>query len=297
VALIGSGSAIICWTDSRNGQTDLYAQQESSSGSGWLVDGLPVCRAPGYQFYPVMIGDLHGGAIVAWDDNRAADADIYVQRVNGMGTPLWPVDGAALCTAANNQGEPVIVGDFASGVICAWADDRGIPEDIYVQRADSSGVSQWGTNGLPLCEANGSQLEPVIASDGAGGAIAAWADSRTAAWDIYANHIPADGGVAAVQPSLPRPRLRILDPIPNPTADATMLRLILPASRAVTARVFSADGRVVRTLAEGRELPAGPVALRWDGRDLANKRVSSGIYWLRIDAGGESGSRRVLIVH
>lgn len=51
----------------------------------------------------------------------------------------------------------------------------------------------WGACGVSLCTATGSQGSAAIVSDGAGGAIVAWADSRSGIDDIYARRITAAG--------------------------------------------------------------------------------------------------------
>jgi len=45
----------------------------------------------------------------------------------------------------------------------------------------------------PLCTATGTQQNPAIVTDGAGGAIVTWVDCRSGACRIYAQRISADG--------------------------------------------------------------------------------------------------------
>ena len=59
-------------------------------------------------------------------------------------------------------------------------------------------VAAWPTDPLvnvPLCTATGNQYSPTSVSDGAGGAIVAWYDSRSGTYDIYAQWISAGGTV------------------------------------------------------------------------------------------------------
>lgn len=53
----------------------------------------------------------------------------------------------------------------------------------------------WPADGVPLVTAAGLQGEPHLASDGAGGAFAAWTDCRNSftQCDIYGQHVSADG--------------------------------------------------------------------------------------------------------
>lgn len=47
--------------------------------------------------------------------------------------------------------------------------------------------------GLPVCTDPGSQRSPQAVSDGAGGAIVAWADSRSGTQDHYVQRLSAAG--------------------------------------------------------------------------------------------------------
>ena len=81
---------------------------------------------------------------------------------------------------------------------------------------------------------------------------------------------------------------------PNPTAGAATLRLELPRTARVDARVFDASGRQVRTLVD-RVLAAGSHPLVWDGCDGAGRSVAAGIYWIRARAEGRQLSERMVL--
>lgn len=51
----------------------------------------------------------------------------------------------------------------------------------------------------------------------------------------------------------------------------------------VRTQLFDIQGRLVRTLSDGR-LPAGDHLLRWDGRVAGGSAAASGVYWLRVQA-------------
>jgi hypothetical protein len=81
IAPDGFGGAVIAWPDGRAGDCDIYAQRVSASGAPiWEPDGLPVCTAAREQFFPEIVPDGDGGAIVAWQDFRGgAHYDIYAE--------------------------------------------------------------------------------------------------------------------------------------------------------------------------------------------------------------------------
>jgi hypothetical protein len=184
----------------------------SSARAAWpsnSFDAVPVCTAAGDQLLVHGVSDGAGGTIVVWTDSRGASVDIFVQRLDNAGTPLWTANGVTLCSAAGTQTRPVIVSDGAGGAIIAWQDDRAVGvtgTDIFAQRVNAAGTALWPADGVALCTAADAQTltnlaserrgSNAIVSDGAGGAIVVWQDNRTIAVtgaDIYAQRVSAAG--------------------------------------------------------------------------------------------------------
>jgi hypothetical protein len=149
------------------------------------------------QVAPGITSDGAGGVIITWQDYlNGSNSDIYAQRINSAGEVQWNANGVAISTAANNQLYPTIVSDGAGGAVITWYDSRnGSNNDIYAQRINSAGVAQWTANGVAISTAANDQLNPTIASDGAGGAIITWYDYRGGGSDIYAQRINSAGVV------------------------------------------------------------------------------------------------------
>jgi hypothetical protein len=174
----------------------LLARCVTPAHAAWPHDpnvNLPLCTATGLQQAQAIIPDGAGGAFVAWNDSRGSSADIYVQRISATGVAQWTADGVALCTAAGGQYYPLLVSDGAGGVIVTWQDQRGASADVYVQRVSGAGEALWTADGVALCTATNAQTHPVITTDGAGGAILTWQDSRTGGVDTYAQRVSAAG--------------------------------------------------------------------------------------------------------
>ncbi|MDP1675819.1 MAG: T9SS type A sorting domain-containing protein [Bacteroidota bacterium] len=136
----GSGGAIITWTDYRSGTSyDIYAQKISVSGVVlWAANGVAISTTTGEQFYPAIISDGSGGAIITWTDFRSGtNYDIYTQRINTAGTVQWKANGEPVSTATGSQQYSTIVSDGFGGAIITWIDFRnGTNYDIYAQRVD-----------------------------------------------------------------------------------------------------------------------------------------------------------------
>jgi hypothetical protein len=174
-----------------------------------------VCTFPSGPDYPRIASDGAGGAFVVWRDFRNdSDGDLYIQRIATGFTiaPSWPIDGIPVTSAPRAQGVAGgLAPDGAGGVIVVWQDHRDVfttRRDIYAQRvmADGTIATGWPADGLPVCTHAADQVDPRIASDGAGGAIIVWEDYRAggaygdgdiASGDIYALRVRPDGTTAS----------------------------------------------------------------------------------------------------
>jgi len=190
-----SGGAIITWQDGRSGNYDIYAQRINNAGvPEWTANGVTVCAAAFTQYATQIVSDSSGGAIITWQDYRSGNYDIYAQRINSAGATQWTTNGVAVCTAANFQGSPQLVSDGSGGAIITWGDLRSGNYDIYAQRINNAGATQWTDNGVAICTAARDQYDPQLVSDGSGGAIITWYDNRSGInYDIYAQGVSASG--------------------------------------------------------------------------------------------------------
>lgn len=192
----GSGGAIIVWFDYRSGKgEDIYAQRMDASGNPvWQKNGIPICTADGTQWYPKLVSDGSGGAIIAWDDGRISSSDynIFAQRVGASGKTLWQKDGVPVCTAPNNQ-EHLDLMASDDGAILAWNDSRSGSSQIYAQKINHDGNALWQKDGVLACSSTQPQEDPKLASDGEGGAMVVWLDGRGEYNCLFGQHLLADG--------------------------------------------------------------------------------------------------------
>jgi hypothetical protein len=192
----GNGGAIIIWLDYRNANADIFAQKISSEGVvQWTTDGVAICTHSSVQYYPQIISDGDGGAIITWYDDRNGEEDIFAQKISSGGVVQWTTDGVAVCTNTGEQLYPQLASDGNNGAIITWVDDRSTNYDIYAQKINSAGEAQWTGNGVVVCNAAYEQGDPVIISDGNNGAIISWSDYRidNSTSDIYAQRINSAG--------------------------------------------------------------------------------------------------------
>lgn len=176
IAADGMGGAIVTWADTRGADTDIYAQRIDRTGADfWQEDGLPVCVLAGQQREPRIVSDGAGGAVIVWEDGRpgALDIDLYGQRLDPVGNPMWGSGGAQMTGAAASQRIEALAADGAGNLIGVWNDERRgtVATDTYAQRLDGR-YGEWGRP-EPIAE---SALD--LPSDEGGQVIVRWDASQ-----------------------------------------------------------------------------------------------------------------------
>jgi FlgD Ig-like domain len=136
-------------------------------------------------------------------------------------------------------------------------------------------------------------LDPSLPSGGGGSLNLAGVQSATR----LAQAMPTDvESASAPVPQMAAPGAPSVEAArPNPFGDETEVAYALPTATRATLRVYSASGRLVRTLVDS-EMPAGVHRARWDGRDTEGRSAGSGIYFLRFSAGGVARTSRIMLL-
>ena len=196
VATDGNSGSIITWMDKRNGKYEIFAQRMNPSGNAmWTPNGIPICTQDS-NFYPMIVSDGIGGAIIAWQSYRGSNlGDIYAQRINSSGAVQWTLNGVPICVVVFEQDTISMVSDGFGGAILTWQDYRSNTgnSQIYAQRVNSSGAILWTANGVGVCTHAAPARGPKLINDGSGGAFITWADHRAGNYDIYTQRISASG--------------------------------------------------------------------------------------------------------
>ena len=192
---IAGGGAYFVWEDNRGitnvlDSPDLYAQRVASGGSlSWAANGVAVCTSSGTQMKPSGAPDGSGGLLVAWQDTRTFDTDIFVQRFNAAGTAQFAANGIAAFSNPGVQVGALILHSDAGGPFVFWNEKRNGQYDIRARKFNSDGTP--ATASVLICSAAGHQGLNAVIDDGAGGAIVAWIDRRGSSDDLYAQRVDA----------------------------------------------------------------------------------------------------------
>ena len=194
----GAGGAIVTWQDYRSGNYDIYAQRISAGGAvQWTANGVALCTAAGSQYYPTIVSDGAGGAIVTWYDDRSGTTTTStpsgsrpLARSSGRPT-AWPSAPPPAISTTPPSSRTARAGPSSPGRTTAAATTTSTPSGSRPPARSSGRPTAWPSAPPPAIS-----TYPTIVSDGAGGAIVTWQDCRSGTdCDIYAQRISAAGAV------------------------------------------------------------------------------------------------------
>jgi hypothetical protein len=145
VDMLADGSFVVTWNDTREGNNDIFAQRYDSNwnpiGNNFIVnDGGLTSR----QFNPSIAFTADGKFVIAWQDARNRNDDIYAQKFDADGNKIGgnyrvsDDDGAAI------QSNPQ-VDCSGENIYFTWQDNR-IPnekDNIFARVEPFSGVQHW----------------------------------------------------------------------------------------------------------------------------------------------------------
>jgi endonuclease I len=116
--------------------------------------------------------------------------------------------------------------------------------------------------------------------------------------DAHGNHSGFSNevvGLSTDTASIVPLRTAINSVYPNPFNPSANVSFSLAEAGPVRIDVYSADGRLVRTLLDAQRGP-GAFDLRWDGTDAQGSRLANGSYWLRLSGAGQIDTRKVVLL-
>lgn len=191
-----NGGVFITWRDERiNFDYTFYGQRLSSKGEQiWADNGIILAKSYFAGFMSKPVSDGGKGFIMAYGTYNG----VMAQKINEEGTALW--DSAGMKIISNNFGTIKIISDNKGGAVFAWTEERFAKnyKDLFTQRINSEGQTQWTENGVLLCDALWPQYISNILVDNLGGYIYMWYDDRNTmgySSQLYAQRLDDNGSI------------------------------------------------------------------------------------------------------
>jgi len=241
-----------------------------------------------------------GGLFSTWGLVNGHEA-VYANRITLDGDTIWGTSGKQVWQVWADQPHGGITPSINENGIVVWRDTydelgsydaRG----ILAQRIDTLGNILWAEEKL-VCGTNGTLPHTISTFDKAG--LIIWEDSRNGNPDVLSAKIDSLGNILGVQeqpqPAL-EPLLYVWQPFPNPTASTVNVRFSLGVSTQISVNVFDVSGRKVTQITQGW-LSAGEHSVQWNGTSQNGLRVSAGVYFVNVLAGGASETAKIILLN
>ncbi len=188
IAADGVGGAYVAWAATYTiTDTDPLINHVTAGGTWWpyIHEGTSNVL---FQ-WPTALTLSGGKAFMAWNDERGASIDLYMQAYSVAGAEAFALGGRQISTGPSDDVDAIVVPDGYGGVIVGY-DDYAY---IYATRVLPNGNLAWG---YPYISDLNSRQLAAMTSDGSGGAILFWRDSRGGALlpaDLYATRVTIGG--------------------------------------------------------------------------------------------------------
>ncbi len=195
ISMDGSGNYVIVWTDGRE-NSDIFYQRYNSNG---VTQGVNTKVSDDFgtseQDYPSIAMDGSGNFVIAWQDYRNGNSDIYYQRYNSNGVAQGVNIKANDDTGTAEQYFSSIAMDGSGNFVIVWSDYRNGDYDIYYQRYDSIGAVLGVNTKANDDTGTAEQYFSSIAMDGSGNFVVVWMDDRNGNYDydIYYQRYNSSG--------------------------------------------------------------------------------------------------------
>jgi PKD repeat protein len=193
-------------------------------------------------------------------------------RTNGGGNQVMGLE-------LNNQ--PVTTIDPASVRMSTTFPGAGTVSEIAPDGGKGSSVGDLDKDGVPelLTTFSRSSITDLLGNVPNGTTV-------TLVMSATANGVPVQGTLN-VRVKSGGPSAVSAFAAPNPFNPQTKVYYSLKSAGQTTVRIYSLEGRLVRTLHDGYAA-AGSHEAHWNGLDNAGRKVTSGVYFLSVESAGKT---------
>ncbi len=325
------GNTYLLWseTDADQNLRGLRVQGFDSLGNRLLgQNGIPVIPLGGSSPMPVGADVVNQQIVFLFQaalNGSTVNDEIKAFKLNANGTFVWDNDFVSLNNSAGGSVHQETTGFFNNQLVTVWEDTRSATTQIYLQNLNSDGtigviaqpsgisgtVALNGGNGFitnvvitigdqVISPANDSTYS-VLLPAGIYTVTAVLADYETFADTVIVTegqmtnlNITLDYIIGA-NDNVANKKVNFVNVYPNPFNPSTTISYNLTARSHVSINVYNTKGQIVKNLCNEERNP-GTFQLVWNGKDSNNKKCSSGVYFIRMNAGEYNSVKKVMLL-
>ena len=222
--------------------------------------------------------------------DSGTSSDYATVKYNSSGEEQWvaryngPENSVDRAHAIAIDGSDVYVSGVSAGL--------GTSYDYATVKYNSAGEEQWVAryNG----PGNSYDYVTAIAVDGSGNVyVTGYSEGNK--WSVYTT-IKYSGETGIVDEIINLPSTVYLgNNYPNPFNSSTTIQYTLPRNEYVRLSIYSISGQLVKTIENGVR-SVGVHTESWNGTDARGRSATSGIYFYRLEAGGETFVKKMVLM-
>ena len=306
---------VLAWEELYNFNKNIKANIIHWDGSLQWTGGLLLTTADNDQInLELAVDEQSQTAFVIWEDFRNGnDLDIVGQFLDLSNNSLYG-DNIFICDNDLYQQSPVVRRVYEGYFLVAWEDERGVDNDdpvlaggldIYAQVVHYEDGIKYSTAGVILCQEYHDQKKPQISllyTDGSeidNKWFVHWEDMRSSGKadlvNLYGQAIQIADAMAVGPSSLIPDQFYIGDAYPNPFNGKVQIDIAIPYLQPVDITIFNILGQIVY---QEKLLPItqGIYSFSWNGKDLLQQNLSSGLYLINVTASEFQSIRKITYI-
>ncbi len=214
--------------------------------------------------------------------------DVYLIKTDSLGDTLWTRTYGSI---RGDYGESVQQ-TSDGGYIVVGGGTSDFYGDIYLIKTDSLGDTLW-TRTYGGSEGADAGFSVQYTTDGGYIVVGYTCSSNIENADVYLIKIKPEG--SGIEEEIITGLFSLSPADPNPFTTKTTIRYELVREIDLRISVFNMLGQKVRNLHSGKQ-SSGIHSVSWDGTGNTGEKLSSGIYFLKIEAEEKEASRKVMFV-
>ncbi len=285
ISLSTIGSNVhIAWSDSRDGNNEIYYKRSTNSGETWETDIRLTVDASISEVPSITCSS--SSVHIAWLDLRDGNNEIYYKRSTDAGI-TWSVDLRLTMGPLWSQNPYIVL----SGTIVHLVWQYGSSNfEIFYKRSTNNGVS-WGdstqlSNSLSVARNTAISVSSLSTH-------VLWTDTRHGSTnhEIYYKRNPTGNTLGTItQDSETAKTFSLSQNYPNPFNPSTKISWQSPADGWQTLKVYDVLGNEVVTLVNGYIL-TGSYEVEFNAPQLA-----SGIYFYKLETGDFVKTKKMILL-
>ena len=225
----------------------------------------------------------------------SSNADYFTVKYDPNGTILWQ---DTLDNDDHDWAKGVTV-DNSNNIIVTGESKIGGDCDYFTVKYDSNGTILWQDT---IDNGDGDWAHGV-AVDNSNNIIVTGVSVIGGDNDYFTvKYVPTSGISNDVDSDLIY-GLTLYNIYPNPFRDKTQIKFQIPSTKSQTnsnfqtsLKIYNAAGRLVKSFSLPTTYSLLPTVISWDGRNNAGEKVTSGVYFLRFNAGDYKETRQLLLI-